>query len=205
MYLHHEILPITRGRNWDVEKRLASGHAPASRSQGFQSAQICAYLGHGDRYMALRRWDSKADQERWYTSAEADAYRAARPPGLYTEQPSHAFFEEVLMTPGVGEGNFLAVAHYLVAPGQWEQFMALRRTHDAACLPSGGIVSMHTFRATEDETHALFLCRCGSRRDYERVIASDAIAQWRESVPDDTSTMTAWEFYEVVDEHMPGR
>ncbi len=200
MYLVHETLPITPGRHRAVEQRLASGHELMKELPGFVEAQVCKYLGNSVRYLAIRRWQDKAAYDAWGASPQREKYVASRPPGLYTENPSFQYLQEVLETKGNARGSFVALNYMDVDAARWSDLIEVRRRHDAAAVGVGGIAYLRTYRNAEDGSKAVSLWRCGSREDIERIGESDTMEAWRKTVPAGLMTIKSRDFYEVVHE-----
>lgn len=201
MYLNYEVLPVNRGRHFDVEKRLLSGFTLASQLPGFVEAQVGKHLGNSTLYVALRRWRDQASYDGWTKSPERAAYGAARPVGLYSSEPKHWYLDEVIDTRGGYQGNFLAATVFTVAGAQrWDEFLGLRRDHDAVCVAFGGMASLRLYRDRSDPQEVRLLTRCRSRTDYERLTAGHEIAAWRDRVPSGLFTIGDSAFFEVVEE-----
>lgn len=201
MYLVHETLPITPGRHRAVEERLASGHDLMQQLAGFKEAQVCKYLGNSVRYLAIRRWEAAAAHEAWGKSPQRDQYVNARPPGLYTDQPSFLYLEEALESPGNARGNFLALNYMDIDAARWEELVESRRQHDKAAVGVGGVQYIRTYRDAGDPSKVVSLWRLGGREDIERIGESDAMEAWRKTAPEGIMRITTREFYEVVREH----
>lgn len=201
MYLNYEMLPVNRGRHFDVEERLVSGFVLARKMPGFVEAQVGKYLGSSTLYIAVRRWRDKASFEGWGKSPERQQYASARPPGLYASDPKHWFLDEALDTRGDGQGNFLVSTEFTLSdPARWEEFLAVRRDHDRVCVDFGGIVSLRHYRDTANPATVRLLARSRSRFDHERLTAGSEIAAWRQRAPEGLFTIGDSQFFEVVRE-----
>jgi heme-degrading monooxygenase HmoA len=200
VYVELETLPITPGKHRAVEQRLADGHELRAQLPGFKDAQVLKYLGNGVKYMALRRWESKAAYEGWEKSPQRDQYAGARPPGLYTGERTHLSLEEVLDSPGSGRGSFVGLNYMEVEAHRWDELLELRRSHDKVAIGVGGVQFIRTYRDAHDPTNALSIWRVGGREDIERIGESEAMEAFRKTLPEGIQRIHTREFYEVVRE-----
>jgi heme-degrading monooxygenase HmoA len=167
---------------------------------GFIEAQVCKYLGNSAEYLAIRRWESHEAFEGWGKSPQREQYAAARPSGLYTDQPAFLHLEEVLETRGDAGGTFLGCNYFSVDPDRWDEFIDLRRKHDGAYTSGGGVVYLRLHRDTQDPARAVFLFRCAGREAQERITESEALDAWRKTVPEGLMKITSRRYFEIVHE-----
>jgi heme-degrading monooxygenase HmoA len=201
MYLVHETLPITPGRQKAVEDRLASGHELMKQLPGFKEAQVCKYLGNTIQYLAIRRWENAAAFEGWGKSPQRDQYTSTRPPGLYTGSPVFLHLEEELETKGNAGGSFIALNYMDVDANRWPELVELRKRHDATAIGVGGVAYIRTYRDTEDASRAVSLWRVSGREAIERIGESAEMEAWRKTIPEGMMHITTRAFYEAVREH----
>ncbi len=208
MYLRQELLHVTNGRQTEAINRLAWIHSLMKPQPGFVSAWVSRYLGTTVDLMVNRRFDSQAALVQFRTGTEEGrTYTNNRPPGLYEQPPVGKEWDLVADSPGAARGIFLTRTIFRVADGRAGEFTAGRRRHDELALQVPGVVSLQTFRCTDDDAEhgGTFLClgRRTSRDAHGFFLESPQAAEYRRARPEGLYQVVLAECYEIADEVLP--
>ena len=206
MYLHLELKLVPNDRLTEAIERLNQLHQLMARSPGFLEAQIYRYLGAPGQYLIVRTWRNPETHQEYRATPEAKKFGVGRSTVMPYENLAVQHWDEVVRSPGSGEGEFLVRSLHNVGIGSDRAYLASRYQSDALVLKAGGVMDVRTYRpisGVDSMSEALVLERRRDRGGYDAYLESVASNDYESSVADTVYTTKLIECYQIVQEVLP--
>ncbi|GEM_PF-2842246 len=186
MFVVHEELQVTGGRQQEAKERLAGGHQLMGKHGGFSSAYVLRFLGGPGKHLALRFWKDRASQEAWGRSEDLQAYLKARPEGLYTTPPQIEYYETVAEAEGKQKSEAAGHAihiEYHVAGGKQQDFEKREADFYSLLVEAPGCVNVRLLKFRGDPSKYIRVATWLKSEDREAFTRSDPYREFNQSAP----------------------